>query len=372
MQAAINGFASAPEAVSYGQLRCGFDHRGPLTDADIPKMKIAQHLLRGAYPQYRQIITQFRETAATTPGTAIEFESDYAARVFASNILYFHAFYILTMTSFKKDVSSICEVGGGYGNPAMLWFTNPIRRVTRYAIVDLPESLFFAEMFLRRALPGVPLHYATAEKPVSAAPGIALVPINLSRQTDTVPFDLVVNTGSMTEMTDEWVDYWAAWVDRQSTQAFYSHNMIGNPVDHLQESRATMAPTVGKSWYPALVNAMHPMAWLHGDGHAMAEIIFRRDRNRSPTDPGPMLAFFQDRRISLENYIHLLYAICHDINQNNRLITSFAKKVIADFGYAPVELLYLLDRCGPDPESIALRDELRRRHSATYPQGAYT
>lgn len=372
MATAIGGFASAADAISYGQFRCGFDHRGAVTEADVPKMKIAQHLLRGFYPQFREHVPQFSETSATTPGTAIEFQSDYGPRVFASNILYFHAFYVLTIASFKNDVESICEIGGGYGNPALLWFTNPIKHVRRYAIVDLPESLFFAEMFLRTALPDVPLRYASPEQPVSHAPGIVLVPIHLSHQTDAVPFDVVVNTGSMAEMADDWVEYWRAWVDRQSADMFYSHNMIGNPVDRLQESRATMAPTVGNDWYPAYVNAMHPMARLHGDGHAMAEIIFRRDAGAQPSDPGAMFDFLKDRRMSLENYIHLLYALCRNIERNNPHVVPFAKKAISDLGYAPVELLYLLDRCDRDSGALALREDLRRRHLASYPQGAYS
>jgi hypothetical protein len=176
----------------------------------------------------------------------------------------------------------------------------------------------------------------------------------------------------MAEMTDDWVEHWRAWVDRQAADLFYSHNMIGNPVDRLQESRATMAPTVGKNWYPAHINAVHPIARLQGDGHVMAEIIFRRDRGLEPPDPGAMLDFLKDRRISLENYVHLLYALCHDVKRNNHRIIPFANKVISDLGYAPVELLYLLDHCNHEDGSLALREDLRRRHLASYPQGAYS
>lgn len=87
MAAAISVFTSTADAISYGQLRCGFDYRGPVSEADIPLMKIAQHLLRGFYPQFKTQIPLFCETKATTPGTAIEFQSDYGPRVFASNIL---------------------------------------------------------------------------------------------------------------------------------------------------------------------------------------------------------------------------------------------------------------------------------------------
>src|SRR5437762_8844859 len=77
MSTAISGFASTAEAIGYGQLRCGFDHRGPVSETDIPNMKIAQHVLRGFYPQFKEQIPLFSETEATTPGTALEFQSDY-------------------------------------------------------------------------------------------------------------------------------------------------------------------------------------------------------------------------------------------------------------------------------------------------------
>jgi hypothetical protein len=273
---AIAGFRSAEDAIAYGQLKTGFDHRGLVTDDDIPQMKISQRLLRGCYPHFKDKIPLFNETRATTPGSALEFQSDYGPRTFGSHILFFHAFYLLTCLTFKPDIDSVCEIGGGYGNPCRLWFENPIRRVTRYTIIDIPESLFFAEVFLRKALPDVPIHYATAAEPANARPGVQLVPLTLSRQTDSVPFDIAINTGSMSEMSDEWVAFWSKWLDRQSTDLFYSHNMIGNQPGQLPEERASLAPLVESGWSVAYVNGMHPMVRLHSEGYRMAEIIFTR------------------------------------------------------------------------------------------------
>jgi len=61
--------------------------------------------------------------------------------------LYWHAFHILSSLRFKGDIDSVCEVGGGYGNPALQWLTNPVKPVGRICIVDMPEVLFFAEVF---------------------------------------------------------------------------------------------------------------------------------------------------------------------------------------------------------------------------------
>lgn len=365
MAQAIQRFASPKEAVAYGQLKCGFDHRGPVTDADIPMMKTAQHLLRYEYPKFRDAVPLFEETRITTLGSAIEFESNYARRCFASNILYFHASYVLTIATRVPDVESICEVGGGYGNPALLWFTNPVRRVTRYAIVDLPESLFFAEVFLRTALPDTPLRYASEKNPATAAPGIALVPIHLAGQTSAVPFDAIVNTGSMAEMTDEWVAHWGAWLDRQNSPAFFSHNYFGNPVDRPHESRAIFAPVVGPDWSPSYVRPMHPMMLLHSDERMAAEIIFKR--RMKPIDPAALLAFLDTGTLSLESYIRAAYAINRDLERYRDLVPAFAAKATNDLGYTPIELLHLLR----DTES-PLRSELLARYQSSRPVGAFS
>jgi hypothetical protein len=45
----------------------------------------------------------------------------------------------------------------------------------------------------------------------------------------------------------------------------------------------------------------------------------------------------------------------------------FAQRIIKDFGYAPVELIFLLNRGDQNnQELVRLRDELRRRANAKY------
>jgi hypothetical protein len=317
MADAITHFRSAEEAIAYGQLETGFDHRGMITEADIPKLQIAEQLLRGLYPKFRNDIALFSDTPVTTPGTAIKLNGRLA-----SHILYFHAFYLLTCFYYRRDIDSVCEVGGGYGNPAVLWLTNPIRRVQRYVIVDLPESLFFAEIFLRKALPDVPLHYASEAFPAAAAPGITLVPIQLASQTNQLPFDLIANTGSMSEMSDDWVQFWCDWLGQQNSTLFYSHNMMGNPAGLLLEARARFAPRVPSDWAPVYVKGVHPLVLLVTDQHKMAEVIFERGLPRENTAMRPA---------TYEGYVYSLYtAAFHD--------PSFRAWACDFFGYEPTEL----------------------------------
>jgi hypothetical protein len=241
--------------------------------------------------------------------------------------------------------------------------------------VDMPESLFFAEVFLRTALPDMTFHYATEDLPASAAPtarGVTFVPIQLAHQTNSVPFDIVVNTGSLGEMTDDWVEYWRDWLDQQSTNLFYSHNYFANPVDRIFEGRSTLAPVVPRSWRPVDVRETPPMMLLHSDERWSAEIIFERAPTKPEQSITAVLQFFDGARLSQENYVYLLYALLRDVDGNNGDVMAFARKVINDFGYAPVELLHLLSKVEKGDKGLqVLRDDLQRKFDANYPQGPH-
>jgi putative sugar O-methyltransferase len=367
LKATISNFGSSAEAIKFAQMRAIFDHREPITAADIPKIETAQHFLKYEYPEFADKIFLFKETRATSPGTAIEIPLPHGGNSLVSNILYWHAFHILTSLRFKGDIDSVCEVGGGYGNPALQWLTNPVKPVGRYCIVDMPEVLFFAEVFLRTALPNVKFHYATERKPASTSLGITFVPIQLSGQTKNVPFDIVINTGSLAEMTDDWVNYWCNWLDEQNTKLFYSHNYMGNPAHKVYEAPTTLAPIVPRKWRPVYVRPMHPMMYLQSADRLASEIIFERMAENYGQDVADVLKFFKGSRLRLENYVYILYALLSDIEKNSNYIVEFADKVMHDFGYAPVELLYLLNKGNKNNQDlVALRDDLQCRVDSKY------
>ena len=69
--------------------------------------------------------------------------------------------YFTCATRIAK-LDQICEIGGGFGAPARLFLTNGYRRPRSYVIADLPESLFFAECFLRATLGNDRVRYVGA------------------------------------------------------------------------------------------------------------------------------------------------------------------------------------------------------------------
>jgi putative sugar O-methyltransferase len=388
MSTRIMNFASTAEAIEFGQLRCNFDHRGMLSDTDMPEIQMARRMLAYEYPRYAHLIDSFSDTDVSTPGSYLPLQTSSGASVRASKILYFHALYVLTVITQVDDVRSICEIGGGYGNPAWLWMNCPAGPISTYCIVDLPESLFFAEAFLRSALPEVEIIYVHGEDVVEKSRSsrrIYLVPIQHYTKTSQIRFDVAVNTGSLAEMTDEWVAFWSEWLDKQTATHFYSFNFFGNPVDKLFEGRATFAPRVSGAWQVKYVRAMHPLMLLQSEERRAAEILFSRAASTafSSDELGICLRGMQTLKLSLDNYIALAYKAQNNKRRTIEDAIDFIKKVLHDFGYPPVELLSLITNITNDENFenfdgagrdyiMNLQADLRRKFQLGYPKGTHS
>jgi putative sugar O-methyltransferase len=339
MAARIATFHSCDEAIDYGQ-QCGFDHRSPLNEKSAYNIELAVHFLRYEYQHFAQHIDNFKESPFSLPSSLLFYPGTSNP---ISEVMYFHAFYVLTLLSFDPTISRICEIGGGYGNPAWLWFRNSIHRVDHYTIIDMPESLFFAEVFLSLSLPDVSIKYIIDPKDMddtdAHGKSITLCPIQHHAETKRRKYDVVVNTGSYSEMTDEWVEFWGQWLGKQKTRLFYSHNMFGNPVDKLYEGRSTYAPIVPENWEIAFIRTMHSMVLLQSGARRFAEMIFRCNSAQAvkQSNVESTFAAMRGKKLTLSDYIWFAY----NINRHTSLSTQldFIEKIRHDFGYDPVELI---------------------------------
>jgi hypothetical protein len=117
------------------------------------------------------------------------------------------------LTRLRRIVESgrevrVCEIGGGYGALAH-WFRKTFANLS-YTIVDLPESLLFSRLYLGLTLPGVPMELGLG----AVASGIRFVPNYMAEELSD-SFDLVINTLSMSEMTEHQVRKYAHLMRRQ-------------------------------------------------------------------------------------------------------------------------------------------------------------
>jgi len=160
------------------------------------------------------------------------------------------AITILRLINMLRDdlPRTVCDIGGGIGATALAWLRNSAHRPDRVVIVDLPETLIFADALLRHELGKV--HYAHDRTPLDPAipAKVILCPVSNSMALHRLQFDLVTNTLSMQEMTDDWVDWYMLWLDEQNCRYFYSANHFGMALGKMLEGRNAWSPRPSAKW----------------------------------------------------------------------------------------------------------------------------
>jgi putative sugar O-methyltransferase len=182
------------------------------------------------------------------------------------------AVVILTILNLLKDQwpRSVCDIGGGTGTYARSWLTNSAHRPELVAIVDLPETLVYSETLLKSELGDARVQYISSPSATANKSGIVLYPLANIPALETVSFDLVTNIGSMQEMSDDWIDWYMAWLDRQPCRYFYSLNFFANALTNMREGHNSWSPRPSPRW-----QLVHSKISLGLRNHA--ELLFRKD-----------------------------------------------------------------------------------------------
>jgi hypothetical protein len=105
----------------------------------------------------------------------------------------------LDRRSARSGEIRICEIGGGYGALAH-WFKGAFPNCS-YTIVDLPESILFSRLWLSLARPDLASSFGLEPAPF----GLRFVPNYMAGRLED-SFDLVINTLSMSEMSQHQVE----------------------------------------------------------------------------------------------------------------------------------------------------------------------
>jgi len=172
MRQMIETFKSPQDAIHYAQATdSGFDHRRKFNTGLVEK-KLANITAR--FPGFTLDIG---ESLLSHPDSLGSMNGKQV-----SNILFWHLNAYLACTTFIPRPKSVLEIGGGYGGLARLFALNDID----YTIMDMPESLFFSEVYLR-------------------ANGIDNVK-QLTADTEIGDYDLAISQGTFQEMPQEWVN----------------------------------------------------------------------------------------------------------------------------------------------------------------------
>ncbi len=294
------GFAqevTTPQQVlDVAQTQIGFEHRGNIHHEG-KFTALYERELKCEFPQYAGQLQGFADFDHCAAETSYVHEGRPV-----SNVLFYLARIILSCcTRLPAGPERILEIGGGYGAPARLWMNNPVHQPRQYWILDIPESLFFAEIILREEFGASSIHYLEnnldgASEKIPSQARIVLCPVSAWNSLLSRPFDLVINTGSMQEMSDEWIEFYKGLLDRVKARWFYSLNYFAQPVGSLWESENLYSPRLSPRWQARFLNYNPAFVRMQADRNYL-EAIYEKTGLADDADRSRAIQFIGENRL---------------------------------------------------------------------------
>jgi hypothetical protein len=345
IRSAIPALRDSMACLHYAQKEITFDGRPPFP-SDLMQIQFREWAVENEFPHLIPTLRQMYDNPLSYPESLGEFNGRTISRIF-----YCHARIVLAGVTYANSPKRILEIGGGYGEIARLWLTNSIAPAESYVIVDIPESLFFAEVALKAEF-GDQVAYFEGCDPGTR---ILLVPIPYLNEL-TRPADLVVNTGSMQEMTDEWVDFYIDWLAKYDTRYFYSLNYIAQPIAVMGESRNQWSQRLGAEWSTRHLRLDIPLLDLEGPTRDFLEALYEKTPAKRSLQEW---SIYRGHILSKPTYVEGLDLLRQDFTIQNA--TTFVRTVMEKMSYHPKELLYVVEWLTRQGESEfePLRGELR-------------
>jgi putative sugar O-methyltransferase len=327
---AISELTSARQALHYAQREITFDHRTSV-QAELPYLSWYDREVKAEFPWFANALDRMGDN----PESIGESLTPDRGRLI-SNIFFYHARIVFECLTHVPAPKNVVEIGGGYGGTARLWLTNALHKPRSYIVVDAPESLFFCEAALRAEF-GSLVTYA-GEQPWNGN-GVLLVPLSRLNILSEIEIDLVVNTCSMQEMTDEWIDFYMEWLDRKSPGAFYSLNYAAQPLNNLGESRNLWGPRPSPLWAPRVFHFDPALMRMQGSERSWLVALYEREL--SHVNPGEVVRL-RRMRMTRDVYAQWIDLIRRTLDAG--LMAELIRRVENEMHYWPKETLWIVRR----------------------------
>lgn len=169
-----------------------------------------------------------QESPVANPDVCVEIAGRRLTPDFLMKVCYY--FEIQKYCGITKSKFRIVELGGGYGCLARtlkLFIPNSI-----YVDIDLPESLYFAYLFLKLSFPEARILYVTDQAQLKDGLDkydFVLIPTMFAESITGNEFDLFCNTASLGEMTNPLIRYWMDFVQNKlKVKYFFGNNRYLN------------------------------------------------------------------------------------------------------------------------------------------------
>ncbi|MCE7997272.1 MAG: putative sugar O-methyltransferase [Rhodobiaceae bacterium] len=350
----IDGLEDPVSVLRFAQENVGFEHRSSAAQM-LRHHSLYEQELRGEFPQFADRLDAFDDPPHSSGGTQIQLAG---RRV--SNIVPYLSRVILSCLTLLPKPDVILELGGGYGAPARLWLTNKIAQPKCYIIADIPESLFFAEVFLRTTFGTEAVHYVEDGAPIDKQMldrfRVILCPIPHLASLEKLPVDLIVNTGSLQEMSEEWIAYYMEWLDRQRATYFYSLNYAAQPLNYLAESINLWSPRPSPQWQAKLLRMNPAFIRMQADRNFLESVYAKVPAALSEEAAHQRLDILEEQALTVETFIASMdvFRRCLAARIGFRILSRAANEL----PFAAKEMLWLAGWVSRNSEGLS-KEELQ-------------
>ena len=333
----IQKLLAPKDVLQFAQTRINFEHRGNIHHEGKFTALYERELLT-SFPHFSKYLNEFSDI----PDSAEDTTYVHNGRL-VSNVMFYLARIVMScLTYLPAYPKTVLEVGGGYGAPGRMWMSNPIHNPVTYIILDIPESLFFADVFLRNQFGNQSVYYVSqSDGQVIEAIGshkFILCPLPYMAALENLEIDLVINTGSLQEMSEEWVDYYANWLDQPNFRYFYSLNYFAQPIDRLWESGNLYSPRLSSNWKALLLRLNPAFVRMQADRDYLEAIYERKACALSLTKARELFSVLDDRAPSGEIWVEMMDIVRRS---NGTVILLDALRYSTRLAVPPKESLWL-------------------------------
>jgi hypothetical protein len=140
----------------------------------------------------------------------------------------------------------------------------------------------------------------------------------------------------MQEMTDEWIDFYMAWLSHYDARFFYSLNYAAQPISIMGESRNLWTQRPGPEWSTRHVRLNIPLQDLVGPTRDCLETLYEKTPAKRSLNEW---SIYRGHILSKTTYVEGLDLLRQRLTIENA--STFLNTVLQDMPYHPKELLWI-------------------------------
>lgn len=274
----IRNFNLAEEAIEHAQGKySGFDHRTFDKNVAIPIINFKIKELEFCFPDFSlKDNINLRESNYSIKESLIEINGIPYSSIFPTHLNY----YLRSNSLFGQKINKVIEIGGGYGALARIF--KIMNDKISYILIDLPESLFYADIFLSLNFPNAKIKYICEDEKINLSQfDFVLIPVQMYKVLENEKFDIAINTGSLQEMPDITVNFWMNFIQNFiHIKLFYSFNYFLNNKKKFSETSHEesnlICPVLDPFWRVRYFKINPEVITVDADGRNWLEVCLER------------------------------------------------------------------------------------------------